>query len=78
VSARTTGAVFQLDVSDSGPGVPPDLADRIFDPFFTTKPPGQGTGLGLSVSRRIALNHGGDLRIVRDGERSLFRLELPV
>ncbi|MEP6863807.1 MAG: ATP-binding protein [Deltaproteobacteria bacterium] len=78
VSARTTGAVFQLDVSDSGPGVPADLGERIFDPFFTTKPPGQGTGLGLSVSRRIALNHGGDLRIVRDGERSLFRLELPV
>jgi signal transduction histidine kinase len=78
VTARNTGTVFQLDVSDSGPGVPPDLAERIFDPFFTTKPPGQGTGLGLSVSRRIALNHGGDLRIVRDGERSVFRLELPV
>jgi two-component system, NtrC family, sensor kinase len=77
VSARNTGTLFQLDVSDSGPGVPPHLAERIFDPFFTTKPPGQGTGLGLSVSRRIALNHGGDLRIVRDGERSLFRLELP-
>jgi signal transduction histidine kinase len=78
VTARNTPTVFQLDVSDSGPGVPPDLAERIFDPFFTTKPPGQGTGLGLSVSRRIALNHGGDLRIVRDGERSMFRLELPV
>jgi signal transduction histidine kinase len=78
VTARTTPTLFEIDVSDSGPGVRPELAERIFDPFFTTKPPGQGTGLGLSVSRRIALNHGGDLRIVRDGERSIFRLELPV
>jgi signal transduction histidine kinase len=77
VSARNTGAAFQLDVSDTGPGVPPELADRIFDPFFTTKPPGQGTGLGLSVSRRIALNHNGDLRIVRPDGRATFRLELP-
>ncbi|HET9992515.1 MAG TPA: HAMP domain-containing sensor histidine kinase, partial [Kofleriaceae bacterium] len=78
VSARREGATFQLDVWDTGPGVPLELAERIFDPFFTTKPPGQGTGLGLSVSRRIALNHGGDLRIVRIDGKSVFRLELPV
>jgi signal transduction histidine kinase len=78
VTARTTGSVVQIDVSDTGPGVPAEIAERIFDPFFTTKPPGQGTGLGLSVSRRIALNHGGDLRIIRDIDRSIFRLELPV
>ncbi|MEO6771685.1 MAG: ATP-binding protein [Kofleriaceae bacterium] len=77
VTARDAGGRFQLDVSDTGSGVTPELAERIFDPFFTTKPPGQGTGLGLSVSRRIAFNHGGDLRIVRVDGRSLFRLELP-
>jgi len=78
LSARTIDGVFQLDVSDSGPGVPTELVERIFDPFFTTKPPGQGTGLGLSVSRRIALNHGGDLRVLRGDGRSTFRLELPL
>jgi signal transduction histidine kinase len=78
LAARIVDNKFQLDISDSGPGVPTELAERIFDPFFTTKPPGQGTGLGLSVSRRIALNHGGDLRVIRGDGRSTFRLELPL
>ncbi|MFT3693231.1 MAG: ATP-binding protein [Kofleriaceae bacterium] len=67
-----------VEVGDSGPGVPAELAERIFDPFFTTKPVGQGTGLGLSVSKRIALNHGGDLRVVRGDAGTVFRLELPL
>jgi signal transduction histidine kinase len=66
-----------VEVTDSGPGVPPHLQERIFDPFFTTKPVGEGAGLGLAVSRRIALNHDGDLRVVRRGETTAFRLELP-
>ncbi|NVB78467.1 MAG: response regulator [Kofleriaceae bacterium] len=66
-----------IEVSDSGPGVPANLHKKIFDPFFTTKPIGEGTGLGLAVSRRIALNHGGDLRVVRRGVGTAFRLELP-
>jgi signal transduction histidine kinase len=77
-AARRDNGMILLEVSDTGAGVPRDLAERIFDPFFTTKPVGQGTGLGLSVSRRIALNHGGDLRVVYVGDKSLFRLELPV
>ncbi|HTN85131.1 MAG TPA: ATP-binding protein, partial [Sorangium sp.] len=50
-------------IADSGPGVPPDLAQRIFDPFFTTKPRGQGTGLGLSISTDIVRRHGGTLSL---------------
>ena len=67
-----------IEVGDSGPGVPIHLHERIFDPFFTTKPVGKGTGLGLTISRRIAHNHGGDLRVVRRGEHCVFRLELPL
>jgi two-component system sensor histidine kinase HupT/HoxJ len=67
-----------IDIGDSGPGVPAHIQERIFEPFFTTKPAGKGTGLGLAISRRIALNHGGDLRVVRLDQGTVFRLELPL
>ncbi len=50
-----------LRVSDNGPGVPEDMRERIFDPYFSTKGEGAGTGLGLSVSRSVARDHGGEL-----------------
>lgn len=77
IDVRREGPLAVLEVHDSGPGIPPHLVQRVFDPFFTTKPVGKGTGLGLTISRRIAHNHDGELRVVRRGERSVFRLELP-
>ena len=68
----------KLAVSDTGPGVPPAIAQRIFEPFFTTKPEGQGTGLGLSICYQIAEEHGGSIRLdssVEHGAR--FVVELP-
>ncbi|MER2563891.1 MAG: ATP-binding protein [Myxococcaceae bacterium] len=50
-----------VSVEDDGPGIPPELRQRVFEPFFTTKPPGEGTGLGLSVTRSIIDAHGGRL-----------------
>jgi signal transduction histidine kinase len=50
-------------VRDTGVGIPPEILPQIFDPFFTTKPEGEGTGLGLSLSREIATAHGGELSV---------------
>nr|WP_245897811.1 ATP-binding protein [Pseudoprimorskyibacter insulae] len=65
-----------LTIRDSGPGVPPDVAQHIFDPFFTTKPAGRGTGLGLSISHKIMEEHGGQLELVQGREGACFRLTL--
>ncbi|MBL7825730.1 MAG: histidine kinase [Saprospiraceae bacterium] len=50
-----------IEVEDNGPGIPTDILEEIFIPFFTTKP--EGTGVGLSISRQIMQQHGGDLRV---------------
>jgi two-component system NtrC family sensor kinase len=50
-------------VSDTGPGIPPELRTKVFEPFFTTKPAGQGTGLGLAICRDIIKGHGGEITV---------------
>jgi signal transduction histidine kinase len=56
--------VVAIAIEDTGSGVPEAVVEKVFDPFFTTKPSGQGTGLGLAVSKMIVELHGGaiDLR----------------
>jgi C4-dicarboxylate-specific signal transduction histidine kinase len=76
VSARDNALI--LAVSDSGPGVPPELKSKIMEPFFTTKDVGKGTGLGLSLSTSIALEHGGKLELTENGGHTCFCLTLPI
>jgi signal transduction histidine kinase len=52
-----------IAVEDEGPGIPAELRERVLDPFFSTKPEGEGTGLGLSVTRAIVEAHGGELTL---------------
>jgi PAS domain S-box-containing protein len=66
-----------VEVSDSGPGISPELRGRIFEPFFTTREVGEGTGLGLSISLGIVSSHGGTLTLVDSPHGARFRLTLP-
>jgi signal transduction histidine kinase len=71
--------VVKIVVADSGPGVPPELAERIFDPYFTTKEPGRGTGLGLAIVARIVDGLGGTIWVspAREGGAA-FHLLFPL
>ncbi len=79
VQTRRRGEQAEIRVIDDGPGIPAPLHSKIFEWFFTTKPPGEGTGLGLAVSREILLAHGGNLRLEdTPGGGATFVLELPL
>ena len=67
-----------MEVEDDGPGVPPEIAERVFDAFFTTKEPGEGTGLGLDIARRIVVRHRGDLRLKPVDRGACFQVLLPL
>jgi PAS domain S-box-containing protein len=72
------GAYARIDVSDSGPGIPPEVMPRIFEPFFTTKPAGQGTGLGLAVVYGIVKQSGGYIMVdTAPGSGTTFSVLLP-
>jgi len=67
-----------ISFTDTGPGIPNDILPKIFDPFFTTKPVGQGTGLGLSVSKSIIEQHNGKIRVKTSSKGTTFTIELPI
>jgi signal transduction histidine kinase len=77
IRSRFDGEHVEVEVGDTGGGIPAEVAERLFQPFFTTKP--QGTGLGLSIARQITEEHGGQLRWANGaGGGALFTIRLPV
>ena len=76
VSTHASGSEVEIAVTDSGPGVPEQIASRIMEPFFTTKEIGKGTGLGLSLSSGIAAAHGGRLELDGAAPETRFVLAL--
>lgn len=70
---------IQIELKDTGSGIPQEIKDKIFDPFFTTKDRSRGTGLGLSISYGIIKNHGGDIEVDSSPEEgTTFTITLPV
>ncbi|HEX2192014.1 MAG TPA: ATP-binding protein [Acidimicrobiales bacterium] len=77
-TAREGDAVL-VEITDTGPGIPPELQRRVFEPFFTTKEVGLGTGLGLDVSHRVVVGrHHGDIRVVSSPGDTRFQVRLPI
>lgn len=76
VAASLDGEMAVIDVSDTGPGIRPDVRDRLFTPFVTTRE--NGTGLGLALSHRLVERAGGDLTLVEAREGARFRVSLPL
>lgn len=78
VSTKRVGNKLELSVKDNGTGIPQKVLDKIYQPFFTTKPPGQGTGLGLSLSYDVIKAHGGELKVeTKEGEFTEFVITIP-
>ena len=78
VSTKKSNNKVKIEVKDNGNGIPTKVLDKIFQPFFTTKPPGEGTGLGLSLSYDIITKgHGGELKVeTKEGEGTTFIIVL--
>ena len=76
---REVRASLQVEVEDTGPGIPPDALGKIFDPFYSTKPPGEGTGLGLAICLRILESYGGRISVESQKDQGTrFIIHLPI
>ncbi len=78
IELRREASSAVVRVSDTGRGISPSHMKRLFEPFFTTKAPGEGTGLGLSLARKIVLSHGGAIDVASEvGVGSTFTVRFP-
>jgi histidine kinase len=78
LTSRRQAQMVQVEVRDSGMGIPSHLIGKVFEPFFTTKEVGKGTGLGLSISYQIVQDFKGTIRAISwEGEGAAFVISLP-
>ncbi len=77
VSGRLSDGSLCIEVSDNGPGIPPEVRDKLFKKFFSTKGH-KGTGLGLLLTRKVIREHGGSIRVESaTGDGTTFLIEIP-
>jgi len=77
--SREIRAALEVEVEDTGPGIPPQDLGKVFEPFYSTKPPGEGTGLGLAICLRILESYGGKISVRSEkGQGTIFTVQLPV
>ncbi|XDD51352.1 PAS domain S-box protein [Leptospira sp. WS92.C1] len=69
---------LMIEVTDSGPGIPNEIQKRIFEPFFTTKAPGEGSGLGLDIVKKIVQKHEGRIELESNPGKTSFKIYLPI
>jgi two-component system NtrC family sensor kinase len=78
-AADHPGKIVQVEIRDTGPGIPAGVLSRIFEPFYTTKEVGKGTGLGLAITYGIIQEHGGQIAVANHPEGgAVFTVQLPV
>ncbi|MBC8044765.1 MAG: cyclic nucleotide-binding domain-containing protein [Rhizobacter sp.] len=78
LTGKREGDTAVVCIIDNGDGVPAEMLSKIFDPFFTTKPPGQGTGLGLDIVKKIIARHGAEIRVRSESGYTAFELRFPL
>ena len=79
IATRADGDDIVVEISDDGPGMPPQVVARAFEAFYTTKDVGKGTGLGLDIARRIVVErHGGTISIDSRPGKTVLRVRVPV
>ena len=79
ITTRAIGEGVEMQIADTGGGIPETIREKIFDPFFTTKPVGKGTGQGLAIARSVVDKHGGTITLDSQmGQGTTFRIWLPL
>ncbi len=78
IEAHKNNGHVEVKISDSGPGIPPEIQNKIFEPFFTTKKQGEGTGLGLGICKKIIEKHNGDITFTSQPGKTEFTVRLPI
>lgn len=79
IAGKVVGDQIELTFEDSGVGMADNILPKIFDPFFSTRPPGEGTGLGLTIAHKIITGMGGSIRVhTTPRQGSVFTVLLPV